>query len=677
MTARADGELPVRSMESVSIRDIGSADPNWSWKGPSSSIGGLANARGIDREFALRELVTPQTVGPPSGPTRTSWRNWLDDYERTNVSRERPNDAEELREAVTRVVKNDKTDRIRAVGAGHSHSRAAEPKTNYIELSRYTNSGITGLVGDRSERWQKSNLSNVPHFDPNTHQTRRLGAGNSIKYLNRIVLQSQQQALPNMGSYDAQTLAGAVNTSTHGTGLDLGTIADLVLSAELVTVTESPAVDDEPLVRHFRIEPTEGITDREAFEDAVGDHGMTLVQDDEIFHSAVVGYGAMGVATAYTLKVRDRFYLRQTTEVRTWDSLKNDLNSYFNDPAIRQFQILLNTQSVHDPTTPNQQCLITKWGEEPWQANPPERDTKPALRKLRDEITGGGVDPLTPNPLMATLIAESYFKNQQDGPQFQGDYASASYIALRRLRDNNHMNADGPPSDPQLGMSTEIAVPVEKVDEAMDRLIANAIDDVSINGNKVRFSVPTGIRFTAASPHKLSPEYKEPNRSNGVAMIEVPFNVQPINEFTGKIMDVAASIIMKGIGPPKAVLLLPDIPDALAQFLVPVDDLLPSQNISQQQMLQYSKQALPEIEGELLGNWNARPHMGKFNTIGMQGRPAIDDIYPADALTVFQRVLKQFNAFGTFNNSFTEKLDLSVYRDSSGPYTPLERGGSP
>jgi hypothetical protein len=677
MTARADGELPTRSMESVSVREIGNGDSTWSWQTNFTDVGALARDRGIDREFALRELVTTQ-MGSSGVTTRTeTWDNWLDDHEATGRDEYTPNDARSLVRAIAEIVHNDKSGRIRAIGAGHSHSRASRPDDNYLKLSYYgsNNQSLGGLVGDLPKKWQKPDKSNVTHYDHTNshHTTRRLAAGNTIKYLNRKVLFDDDQALLNMGSFDAQTLAGAINTSTHGTGLELGTLADSVLSVEMVTVTESPAVDDEPLVRHFRIEPTDGITDRSSFEADVGEHGMTLVQDDEIFHSAVVGYGAMGVATGYTLKVRDRFYLRETTEVRPWDDLKNDLDTYKQaNSNNRQFQILLNTQSIHDPTTPRQMCLVTKFEEKNWQPDPNERDEKGSFRKFRDSITGGGTDPLTDNPLLATIMTEAFFRNQMDGPQFDGSQKTASYIALRRLRDNNYSNPEAPPSDPQLGMSTEVAVPVEKVDEAMDHLINNVVDNVQINGSKVRFAVPSGIRFTKASRHKLSPEFKLPGRSNGVAMIEVPFNVQPVNALSGKVNSVVWSLIWLGIGPSAALAMTPVGAAALAAFTITVAKLLPSRDISQSKMLEYSKQALDNVESALSGGrFNGRPHLGKFNQVGEPGSPSLDDIYPTDELRIWLRVLTQFNAFGTFNNSFTSKLDIDVKRDNDGTYTPL------
>ena len=54
-----------------------------------------------------------------------------------------------------------------------------------------------------------------------------------------------------MGGYDAQTIAGVVSTSTHGSGLAFGPFPDMVRSLDLV-------VAGGELVR---VEPADGITD--------------------------------------------------------------------------------------------------------------------------------------------------------------------------------------------------------------------------------------------------------------------------------------------------------------------------------------------------------------------------------------------------------------------------------
>ena len=90
----------------------------------------------------------------------------------------------------------------------------------------------------------------------------------AVRALN-AALDREGLALPNMGGYDAQTIAGVVSTSTHGSGLRWGPFPDLVRSLDLV-VSGGEVV---------RVEPPDGPTDPAAFAAAHGD-GRRLVQDE-------------------------------------------------------------------------------------------------------------------------------------------------------------------------------------------------------------------------------------------------------------------------------------------------------------------------------------------------------------------------------------------------------------
>src|SRR5881227_3241404 len=61
----------------------------------------------------------------------------------------------------------------------------------------------------------------------------RVLGGTHIYALN-AALDAAGLALPQMGGYDGQTLAGVVATSTHGSGLAWGAFPDLVRSLDLV-----------------------------------------------------------------------------------------------------------------------------------------------------------------------------------------------------------------------------------------------------------------------------------------------------------------------------------------------------------------------------------------------------------------------------------------------------------
>ena len=82
----------------------------------------------------------------------------------------------------------------------------------------------------------------------------RVLAGTPLRQLNPA-LWTKASSLPNAGGYDAQTLAGVVSTSTHGSGIAFGPFPDLVESLDVV-------IAGGEIVR---VEPEDGITDPDAF----------------------------------------------------------------------------------------------------------------------------------------------------------------------------------------------------------------------------------------------------------------------------------------------------------------------------------------------------------------------------------------------------------------------------
>lgn len=78
-----------------------------------------------------------------------------------------------------------------------------------------------------------SALSGIQSIDTEKAQA-RIGAGTRIAALGEP-LWDAGLTLSNQGAIDAQTIAGAISTSTHGSGLSLKSIAGSVVGAEVVT----------------------------------------------------------------------------------------------------------------------------------------------------------------------------------------------------------------------------------------------------------------------------------------------------------------------------------------------------------------------------------------------------------------------------------------------------------
>lgn len=673
-----DGGLAWLDDQTISLRNLAA------WRSNS------APSQAFRQTFpnSLRELITPQgdeidpqgedldsrvddlisrvekIVAVPESaesmiPDFSGWENWVGGYEnREATNMGSPDSQDQLVRVVRHAAKNDI--RFRAVGSGHSHSDAAAPKNWYTNMK--------GVSGEMDQPWLRDEGADYwKNRDVDPSHLIRLGAGTVLRDLNRNILAGQDLALGNMGSFDGQTLAGAINTSTHGTGLKLAPIADLVESVEIVTVPESQYEGGTPYVRLLRIEPDEGITDPAKFAKDADTHNMGLIQNDDLFHSVVVGYGCMGIAYAYTLKVRDFYWLEEETTLMPWNTLKEKMSPSGDETKaegaenfmtkngsrdVRHFQFLFNVAAMQSPDkslpaddhqiNDNPICLVRRHykidadeiPDEPdnwegivlaWsQSNadgtvydprwPPERRSRKVQAALRG--LGNKIHPLKPNGPRAKQLHNRFFHTRAEDPPFVGGRSkTAWHIALRRLRDKNEPT---PVPPPQRATTTEVAVPLEYLVEAVDT-VKNKVKDVKakkkFGKRDVFFFPPMGVRFTAKSGHFLSAEYDRPT-----AMLEVPFNVYE-----------------KGVY-------------AAVRNNVP--------DLSEKELRdEVAKPALEEIEDPLVRKFDGRPHMGKHNTVNARSnrkymRP--QNMYPG--YEKWLDAYRYLNRFSTFDGVFSDHV---------------------
>lgn len=193
---------------------------------------------------------------PSSGPP---WHNWARTAVAVPTRRERPRDEDEVVDAVRRAAVAGL--RVRAVGAGHSFSPVAVTDGVQLQLDAL----------DRLERVER-----LP--DGSAHVT--VGAGIRLAALNRL-LAGLGLAMETLGDIDQQSLAGAVSTGTHGTGLRWGGMASQVVGLRLVTA-DGAVVDVGP--------------------------------GDGLFEVARLGLGSVGVVVTVTVRVLPAFALRAREE---------------------------------------------------------------------------------------------------------------------------------------------------------------------------------------------------------------------------------------------------------------------------------------------------------------------------------------------------------------------------
>jgi L-gulonolactone oxidase len=186
-------------------------------------------------------------IAPPIRSPR--WRNWGGNQQAVAVDVLTPGTVDEVAEIVKAASGSGR--RVKAVGSGHSFTSIAVADDQRLHLSRLA--GLVRIEGD---------LVTVQ-------------AGMPMYALNSL-LAEHGLAMPNLGDIDAQTVAGAISTGTHGTGMAHSTLASCVEAVTLVTGTGE--------IRHF-------------------------AADDPLFPAARLGIGALGVMVEVTLRCSEAFTL--------------------------------------------------------------------------------------------------------------------------------------------------------------------------------------------------------------------------------------------------------------------------------------------------------------------------------------------------------------------------------
>lgn len=181
------------------------------------------------------------------------WSNWAGTESSRLARIATPRSEEEVAEEIVRA--GDRGLRVKAIGAGHSFTGAAVTDGVQLRLG-----GLTGVTTIDSTRGEAT-----------------VRAGTPLHVLNDELAQLGL-ALPNLGDVDRQSIAGALGTGTHGTGLRLTGLAGGVRGLRIV-LADGSVVDCSP-----RREP-------------------------ELFQAARLGLGALGVITEVTLAVVPAFLL--------------------------------------------------------------------------------------------------------------------------------------------------------------------------------------------------------------------------------------------------------------------------------------------------------------------------------------------------------------------------------
>ncbi|WP_017149987.1 D-arabinono-1,4-lactone oxidase [Bacillus bingmayongensis] len=152
--------------------------------------------------------------------TGKKWRNWTGNVEGTPQYTMYPKSIQDVTEAVN--FAKEKGKRIRVVGSGHSFTPLAQTEEILLSLDE-----LKGILSVDSQ----SLIVEV-------------WAGTKLSDLGRI-LQEKGYAQENLGDIDSQSIAGAISTGTHGTGITFGSLATQVVEITAVLASGEMIVCSE------------------------------------------------------------------------------------------------------------------------------------------------------------------------------------------------------------------------------------------------------------------------------------------------------------------------------------------------------------------------------------------------------------------------------------------------
>ena len=184
-------------------------------------------------------------------------KNWAGNVEYSTGDIRHPTSAEEIVAIVTAAAAAGQP--VKALGSRHSFSTVADTEGVLVALDR--------LQVEPT----------VQSTDDGTVVSVRVGAGSTYAEVGAF-LAGHGLALANLASLPHISVAGAVQTGTHGSGVKNGSLASSVVAFDIVRAS--------------------GQLD-------------TVREHDADFTASVVGIGALGIATAVTLRVQPDYQISQ------------------------------------------------------------------------------------------------------------------------------------------------------------------------------------------------------------------------------------------------------------------------------------------------------------------------------------------------------------------------------
>jgi FAD-linked oxidoreductase len=237
------------------------------------------------RLIPKRHTMSMHNDRGPAASVQT-WHNWAGNVSASPRRIATPASADEVAAEIRRAAQDGLT--VRMTGSGHSFTPVAA--ADGVLLRPH------GLTGIRSV--------------DSAARTVTVAAGTPLHVLNTELL-SRGLSLANMGDIQVQTVSGATQTGTHGTGRDVGGMAAQIAGLELVLA-------DGSVVSCSAADPSGGLSHADG-------------SPADLFGAARVGLGALGVVTAVTFNVVPAFLLQAREEPMSWTAVLSELDELTGD----------------------------------------------------------------------------------------------------------------------------------------------------------------------------------------------------------------------------------------------------------------------------------------------------------------------------------------------------------
>ncbi len=325
----------------------------------------------------------------------------------------------ETEDEIISIIK--KHHKIRLVGTAHSWNEICVSDEALINLDKY---------------------SKVLQIDKNA-KTIKVQSGIKLTKLNEL-LDKENLALQNLGSIATQSLAGAISTGTHGTGINFQTLGSQIIEFTLIKA------DGEKVL-------------------------INRENDNELYNAAILSLGCLGVISEITLQVTNAFNLHDYTETIVFDEVVENLDDLLAENDHLKFWWL----------PPATNLIVYKYN----RTNEKTNDWR--IRQiLKDEVS-------------SILFYRSMVKIASKYPNFAPKVSRIMTRLFKKPLDRIEksykvFNVPEPP----IHRETEWAFNAKRAKEILTAYKKNLLE------SKFNFNFVQEIRFTKADDFWLSPSYK-------------------------------------------------------------------------------------------------------------------------------------------------------------------------